>query len=80
MEGTKTVLAKGRKYAPHFNENPDLRETLKILSGALDRSLRGESAEWDRIKSERQRIEEEREQSQDKSRGRDRSKGRGFSM
>ena len=80
VEGTKTVLAKGRKCAPHFDENPDLRETLKTLSGALDRSLRGESAEWDRIKSERQRIEEEREQSQDKSRGRDRSKGRGFSM
>ena len=58
MEEAKTVLAEGRKYAPQFNENPNLRETLKTLSGALDRSLRSESPEWELIKSERQRIED----------------------
>ena len=70
VEEAKTVLAEGRKYAPHFNENPNLRETLKTLSGALDRSLRSESPEWELIKSERQRIEMERQQSQDKSQDR----------
>ena len=70
VEGANTVLAQGRKYAPHFNENPNLRETLKTLSGALDRSLRSESPEWERIQSERQRIEMERQQSRDRSQGR----------
>ena len=70
VEGANTVLAEGSKYAPHFNENPALRETLKTLSEALDPSLRSESPEWERIQSERQRIEEERQQSQDRSQGR----------
>ena len=29
VKEAKTVLAEERKYAPHFNENPNLRETLK---------------------------------------------------
>ena len=61
----KTILAGEKEYALHFDHNPGLRKTLETLSAALERPLREESAEWNSIRSERERAETERQRGQD---------------
>ncbi|MDE0001125.1 MAG: relaxase domain-containing protein [Rhodospirillaceae bacterium] len=65
------ILSERTKYAPHFERDPKLAKTLETLSAGLDRALRDEGAEWNRIRNERT----ERERHQDL----DRSQDRGFS-
>ena len=52
------ILSESRGYAPHFERNPGLATTLNMLCAGLDRTLRNEEAEWDRIRNER--VEGER--------------------
>ena len=68
VEAARKILADRREYAPHFREDPGLRETLKSLSAELEEPLRAESAEWERIRDERARIDLERQQ-QSRDRG-----------
>ena len=72
VEAANEILAYEGEYAPHFAQDPKLRETVRTMSAALGRSLAGESPEWERIGEER--IETERQ------RRLDRSQDRGFSM
>ena len=72
VEAANEILAYEGEYAPHFAQDPKLRETVRTMSAALGRSLASESAEWERIQEER--IETERQ------RRLDRSQDRGFSM
>ena len=67
------ILADRRTFAPHFEHDPDLPKTLRTVSAELRRSLREDSSEWERVRSER--AEEEMQQ-----RLQDRSRDRGFSM
>ena len=72
VEAANEILAYEGEYAPHFAQDPKLRETVRTMSAALGRSLASESPEWERIGEER--IETERQ------RRLDRSRDRGFSM
>ena len=65
------ILSERTKYAPHFERDPKLAKTVETLSAGLDRSLRNESEDWNRIRNERA----ERERNQDL----DRSQDQGFS-
>ena len=67
------ILSDGRKYAPHFAHDPKLRDTLRTVSASLDRSLREDGAEWERVQSERA-------EARARQRQQDRSRDRGFSM
>ena len=52
--------------APFFKENPGLRQTLAAWL-PLDRTMRGEREDWERIKQERaeqKRLEQRRSRSQ----------------
>ena len=64
----REILSESSEYAPHFERNPELGETLKTVSDALGLSLRNESADWNRIRDER--AEKERQQDLDRSRDR----------
>ena len=59
------ILSERKEYAPHFKRNPWLAKTLNTLCAGLDRTLRNERAEWDRIRNER--VERERQQDLDGS-------------
>lgn len=59
------ILSERTEYAPHLDRDLERGKTLKTLSRALDRRLREESAEWDRIRNER--AGKERHQDLDRS-------------
>ena len=59
------ILSERKEYAPHFERDPKRAKTLETLSAGLDRTLRNEGAEWDRIRNER--AERERHQNLDRS-------------
>ena len=67
------ILADERQYARHFENDPDLAKTLRSGSAELRRSLRDDSAEWERVRGERAEAEA-------RDRQQDRSRDRGFSM
>ena len=63
----KSMLADEKELAPFFKENPDLRQMLAAWR-PLDRTMREEDEDWERIK--RERAEQKRlEQRRDRSRG-----------
>lgn len=62
----QAFLAGEKESDLHFDDNPSLGETPKTLSSALERPLREESAEWERIRDQRERAEIERRQGQDR--------------
>ena len=60
------VLGEGAGNAPFFKENPDLRQMLAAWR-PLDRTMREEREDWERIKQERaeqKRLEQRRSRSQ----------------
>ena len=67
VDNAKSMLADEAGNAPFFEENPDLRQTLAAWR-PLDRTMRDEREDWERIKQER--VEQKRlEQRRDRSRG-----------
>ena len=63
----KSMLADEAGNAPFFKENPDLRQMLAAWR-PLDRTMREEDEDWERIK--RERVEQKRlERRRDRSRG-----------
>ena len=66
VDNAKSMLADEAGNAPFFKENPGLRQTLAAWL-PLDRTMRGEREDWERIKQERaeqKRLEQRRSRSQ----------------
>ena len=66
VDNAKSTLADEAGNAPFFKENPGLRQTLAAWL-PLDRTMRGEREDWERIKQERaeqKRLEQRRSRSQ----------------
>ena len=66
VDNAKSMLADEKELAPFFKENPDLRQTLAAWR-PLDRTMREEREDWERIKQERaeqKRLEQRRSRSQ----------------
>ena len=66
VDNAKSMLADEKELAPFFKENPDLRQTLAAWR-PLDRTMREEDEDWERIKRERveqKRLEQRRSRSQ----------------
>ena len=66
VDNAKSMLADEAGNAPFFKENPDLRQTLAAWR-PLDRTMREEREDWERIKQERaeqKRLEQRRSRSQ----------------
>ena len=66
VDNAKSMLADENKLAPFFKENPGLRQTLAAWR-PLDRTMREEREDWERIKQERaeqKRLEQRRSRSQ----------------
>ena len=57
-------LLHDRDLAPHFEEDPELRDKLETASAALGRTLREEAPEWERVRKARieEAVREERRQ------------------
>ena len=56
-----------RKYEVHFGDRPGLKDTLRDLSGGIDRQLVAERAQWEDM--QKQRIQAEQRQSRGQGRG-----------
>ena len=66
VDNAKSMLADEKELAPFFKENPGLRQTLAAWR-PLDRTMREEREDWERIKRERaeqKRLEQRRSRSQ----------------
>ena len=66
VDNAKSMLADEKELAPFFKENPGLRQTLAAWR-PLDRTMREEREDWERIKQERaeqKRLEQRRSRSQ----------------
>ena len=66
VDNAKSMLADEAGNAPFFKENPGLRQTLAAWR-PLDRTMREEREDWERIKQERaeqKRLEQRRSRSQ----------------
>ena len=66
VDNAKSMLADEAGNAPFFKENPGLRQTLAAWR-PLDRTMREEREDWERIKQERaeqKRLERRRSRSQ----------------
>ena len=66
VDNAKSMLADEAGNAPFFKENPDLRQMLAAWR-PLDRTMREEDEDWERIKRERveqKRLEQRRSRSQ----------------
>ena len=66
VDNAKSMLADEKELAPFFKENPGLRQTLAAWR-PLDRTMRDEREDWERIKQERaeqKRLEQRRSRSQ----------------
>ena len=70
VDNAKSMLADEKELAPFFKENPGLRQTLAAWR-PLDRTMREEREDWERIKQER---------AEQKSLERRRSRSQGISM
>ena len=68
------ILEGKEDFSPHFADKPGLKAELDTLSSELDRMLRDERKEWERVQSERIAEEMRQEEQQGKS------QGRGFSL
>ena len=62
------MLADEKDLAPYFKEDPSLQQALAGASAALNRTLRDEREDWERIKRERSEKEQQ-EQRHDRSQG-----------
>ena len=66
VDNAKSMLADEKELAPFFKEDPGLRQTLAAWR-PLDRTMREEREDWERIKQERaeqKRLEQRRSRSQ----------------
>ena len=66
VDNAKSMLADEKELAPFFKENPGLRQTLAAWR-PLDRTMREEHEDWERIKQERaeqKRLERRRSRNQ----------------
>ena len=66
VDNAKSMLADEKELAPFFKEEPGLRQTLAAWR-PLDRTMREEREDWERIKQERaeqKRLEQRRSRSQ----------------
>ena len=66
VDNARAMLADEKELAPFFKENPGLRQTLAAWR-PLDRTMREEREDWERIKQERaeqKRLEQRRSRSQ----------------
>ena len=68
------ILEGKENFSPHFADKPGLKAELDTLSSELNRMLRDERKEWERVLSESIKEKMRQEEQQGKS------QGRGFSM
>ena len=68
------ILEGKEDFSPHFADKPGLKAELDTLSSELNRMLRDERKEWERVLSESIKEKMRQEEQQGKS------QGRGFSM